>query len=153
MLVDLQGVDFDWEYPGPSIITGIPSGSPDDGANYLAFLKEMRAALPDGYSISVTAPASYYYLRNFPIANMSEVVDYIVYMTYDLHGQWDYGNKFTDPGCPEGGCLRSQINRTETQSALSMITKAGVPSNMVVVGVSSYGRSFQMSTAGKVTHF
>jgi chitinase len=33
-------------------------------------------------------------------------------------------------------------------NALSMITKAGVPSNKVVVGVASYGRSFQMTTKG-----
>ena len=33
-------------------------------------------------------------------------------------------------------------------NALSMITKAGVPSNKVVVGVTSYGRSFQMTTKG-----
>jgi hypothetical protein len=29
-----------------------------------------------------------------PIKEISEVVDYFVYMTYDLHGQWDYGNKW-----------------------------------------------------------
>ena len=79
---------------------------------------------------------------------MSEVVDYIIYMTYDLHGQWDYGNAFSDPGCPGGNCLRSDVNLTETLTALSMITKAGVPSNQVVIGVTSYGRSFQMTTAG-----
>lgn len=28
------------------------------------------------------------------IKEMSEVLDYIVYMTYDLHGQWDAGNKW-----------------------------------------------------------
>jgi hypothetical protein len=32
--------------------------------------------------------------------------------------------------------------------ALSMITKAGVPSGQVMVGVASYGRSFTMTTAG-----
>lgn len=32
--------------------------------------------------------------------------------------------------------------------ALAMITKAGVPSNKVVVGVASYGRSFKMAEAG-----
>lgn len=37
---------------------------------------------------------------------------------------------------------------TETINALSLITKAGVPSNKVVVGVTSYGRSFQMTTPG-----
>ncbi|KAI3335205.1 hypothetical protein F4824DRAFT_489691 [Ustulina deusta] len=35
-----------------------------------------------------------------------------------------------------------------TKDALSLITKAGVPSNKIVVGVSSYGRSFKMAQAG-----
>ena len=37
---------------------------------------------------------------------------------------------------------------TETLNALSMITKAGVPANKIVVGVTGYGRSFQMTTPG-----
>lgn len=37
---------------------------------------------------------------------------------------------------------------TETTNALSLITKAGAASNKVVVGVSSYGRSFKMTTPG-----
>ena len=79
---------------------------------------------------------------------MGESIDYVIYMTYDLHGQWDAGNKWTSPGCPDGNCLRSHVNETETKDALAMITKAGVPSGKVVVGVSSYGRSFKMSAAG-----
>jgi GH18 family chitinase len=34
---------------------------------------------------------------------------------------------------------------TETLSALAMVTKAGVPNHKVIVGISSYGRSFQMT--------
>jgi chitinase len=34
---------------------------------------------------------------------------------------------------------------TETISALAMITKAGVPNHKIIVGISSYGRSFQMT--------
>jgi len=79
---------------------------------------------------------------------MARSLDYIVYMTYDLHGQWDYDNKWTSSGCPSGNCLKSHINDTETNLALSMITKAGVPSNKIVVGVASYGRSFKMAEAG-----
>lgn len=44
--------------------------------------------------MGLAAPASYWYLKGFPIAEMSKVLDYIIYMTYDLHGQWDYGNKW-----------------------------------------------------------
>jgi GH18 family chitinase len=54
---------------------------------------------------------------------MAKQLDYIVYMTYDLHGmldsffgrvkeltyagQWDAGNQWATEGCPEGNCLRS----------------------------------------------
>jgi hypothetical protein len=48
------------------------------------------------------------YLKGFPIKEMAPVLDYIVYMTYDLHGQWDYGNQFSTEGCEAGNCLRSQ---------------------------------------------
>ncbi|KAH8882398.1 glycoside hydrolase, partial [Thozetella sp. PMI_491] len=141
---NLDGVDFDWEYPGAPDIPGIPPGTPDEGANYLEFLITLRSILPAGKTLSLAAPASYWYLRGFPIKDMAPIVDYIVYETYDLHGQWDYNNAFSNPGCPTGNCLRSHVNLTETNYALAMITKAGVPSNKVLVGVTSYGRSFGM---------
>ncbi|KAH8899349.1 glycoside hydrolase [Thozetella sp. PMI_491] len=110
----LDGVDFDWEYPGATDIDGTPGGFETDGPNYLKFLITLRALLkPTGKTISIAAPASYWYLRNFPISQMAEYLDYIVYMTYDLH-----------------------------------VTKAGVHTNKIFVGESSYGRSFKMAQAG-----
>ena len=143
----LDGADFDWEYPSAPDIPGIPAGSKEDGPNYLDFLKTLRGTMGDK-SISIAAPASYWYLKGFPIKDMSEVIDYIVYMTYDLHGQWDYGSPWSNPGCDKGNCLRSHVNSTETDLSLAMITKAGVPSGKVVVGVSSYGRSFGIADPG-----
>ncbi|EDN99276.1 hypothetical protein SS1G_02128 [Sclerotinia sclerotiorum 1980 UF-70] len=145
---DLDGVDFDWEYPGEPDIPGIPAGSLDDGVNYVRFFDELAAVLPAGTTQSVTAPTSYWYLAPFLILELSLIVDYVIYMTYDLHGQWDYGSAFSDASCPAGNCLRSGANLTETLESLSMITKAGVASNKVIVGVTSYGRSFQMATPG-----
>lgn len=147
----LDGVDFDWEYPGEPDIPGIPAGSAFDGIYYWEFVTLLKSALnnaaPDA-TVSIAAPASFWYLKAFPIEAISAAVDYIIFMTYDLHGQWDYGNANADIGCPAGNCLRSGVNLTETVNALSMITKAGVPSNKIVVGVTSYGRSFQMTEAG-----
>lgn len=39
------------------------------------------------------------------------------------------------------------VNLTETENSLAMVTKAGVEARKLVVGVSSYGRSFKMSSA------
>ncbi|KAI1465659.1 glycoside hydrolase family 18 protein [Daldinia caldariorum] len=122
----LDGIDIDWEYPGAPDIPGIPPGQKEDGENYLAMLKMLRSKLDKSKTLSIAAPASYWYLRPFPISNMSEVVDYI-------------------ENCPGGNCLRSHVNLTETMDALSMITKAGVSTKKVVVGVASYARSFKMA--------
>ncbi|KAF7562274.1 hypothetical protein G7046_g1854 [Stylonectria norvegica] len=140
----LDGVDFDWEYPGSTSSAG-STGPDTDASNYLQFLSLMRKKLGTGrYTMSVALPAAYWYLKPFPVEKMAPLVDYLVYMTYDLHGQWDYGNQFASPSCPSGNCLRSHVNKTETYNALSMITKAGVPASKIVVGISSYGRSFRM---------
>ncbi|KAJ2380506.1 hypothetical protein GGI05_006284, partial [Coemansia sp. RSA 2603] len=131
----LGGIDIDWEYPEKPDEPGM--GAAGESANYLELLKEIRHILPAGKTLSIAAPASYWYLKAFPIAEMSKYLDYIVYMTYDLHGQWDYGNPWT------GQYLRSHVNWTETEQALALITHAGVPSNKVLLGLAAYGRSFK----------
>eukprot|EP01133_Synstelium_polycarpum_P016622 gene16622-19747_t len=100
-------------------------------------------ALPSKYSLSIASPASYWYLRAFPIAEMSKYLDYIVFMTYDFHGQWDYDNQKNNPKSTVEPLLRSHVNWTETVESLTLITNAGVPSNKVLMGLGSYGRSFQ----------
>ncbi|OBT40386.1 hypothetical protein VE00_10085 [Pseudogymnoascus sp. WSF 3629] len=147
----LDGVDFDWEYPGaPDIPVGV-GGNPADGENYYQFLVQVRAGLnakDASKSLSIAMPASFWYLKGFPVSKLTTYLNYVVYMTYDLHGQWDYNNQWSSPGCPSGNCLRSHTNMTETINALSMLTKAGMPASKIIVGVPSYGRSFKMTTAG-----
>lgn len=91
---NLDGVDFDWEYPGADDIEDSDKGTAEDGPNYLEFMKMVKRRLPAGKTLSFAAPASYWYLRHFPVADMAKVADYMVYMTYDLHGQWDVGNEY-----------------------------------------------------------
>ena len=58
-----------------------------DGANYLEFLRKLKKVFPPGKVISIAAPASFWHLRAFPLAEMWQYVDYIIYMTYDFHGR------------------------------------------------------------------
>jgi GH18 family chitinase len=83
-----------------------PIGKKGDGAAYLSFLKILQEKMGEK-SVSIAAPASYWYLKAFPIDEIAKVIDYIVYMTYDLHGQWDYGNVNAFDSCPSGKCIRS----------------------------------------------
>ncbi|KAL2016189.1 hypothetical protein VTK56DRAFT_4078 [Thermocarpiscus australiensis] len=117
----LDGVDIGWEYPGELDIPGIPADTAASAINYLEFLVVLKNLLP-GKTVSIAAPSSFWYLQAYPIAAMSKVVDYIVFMTYDLHGQWDANNKWSQDGCSSGMCLRSHINLTETMTALSMVS-------------------------------
>ncbi|KUM66694.1 hypothetical protein ACN42_g386 [Penicillium freii] len=141
---NLDGIDFDWEYPGATDIPGVPAGTSGETSDYLEFLKLMKKTIGDR-SLSIALPASYWYLKAFPIAKMAPYLSYFIYMTYDLHGQWDHGNAYADVACPAGNCLRSHVNKTETLNSLALITKADVPASKVVVGISSYGRSFGMT--------
>lgn len=90
----LDGVDIDWEYPGAPDLPDIPTADPVEGENYFLFLQKLRSLLPPSKSVSFAAPASFWYLRGFPIAKIIKVVDYVVYMTYDLHGQVCYDRLF-----------------------------------------------------------
>ncbi|KAL4924789.1 glycoside hydrolase superfamily [Aspergillus undulatus] len=83
---DLDSVNIDWEYPGAPDLPTFNPGTKEDRPNYLAFLVVLKNLLP-GKSVAITAPASYWYLKQFPIEQISKIVNYIVYMTYDLHGQ------------------------------------------------------------------
>lgn len=80
---DLDGIDFDWEYPGVPDMNWLPHSSPDEGINYAQFLILMRSKLPNK-SISFAAPASFWYMKAFDIELMAKIADYIIYMTYDL---------------------------------------------------------------------
>ncbi|OQE16113.1 hypothetical protein PENSTE_c025G06168 [Penicillium steckii] len=120
-------------------IPNAPPGSPDEGKDYRDFLSLLRSRLPSEKSISIALPASYWYLKQYPVTDIAHYVDYFIYMTYDFHLQWDVGNKNVMPGCEGGNCLRPHINKTETHDTLAMITKAGVEARQLMIGINSYG--------------
>lgn len=106
-----DGVDFDWEYPGAPD----RGGSPDDGKNFVTFLKELddvNKQQPDKYVVSFTAPTSYWYPRWFDLKAV-DYVDWINVMSYDPHGTWDSTN-------PIGNHIYAHTNLTEIKNALDL---------------------------------
>lgn len=84
----LDGIDLDWEYPS----AGDRGGDPDDAANFVTLLAELREAfgkINPGWEISATVPTSYWYLRGFDVQGMDRHLSYFNLMSYDLHGMWD----------------------------------------------------------------
>lgn len=132
----LDGIDIDYEYPSASD----RGGYPEDKMNFVQLVKEMRSAFGSNYLITIAAPASYWYLQNFAIGEMSQYVDFINVMTYDIHGTWDADIASLGP------FVRSHTNIKETELALELFLRDGVPSQKLVLGLAYYGRSFQLAS-------
>lgn len=60
--------------------------------------------------------------------------------SYDLHGTWDRGNKWT------GAFLNTHTNLTEIDQALDLIWRNDIDPGMVVLGLAFYGRGFTVSS-------
>ncbi|OOQ86760.1 hypothetical protein PEBR_19882 [Penicillium brasilianum] len=81
---DFDGVDLDWEYPEATD----RSGKPEDYKNFPTFMKNLKNAL-DGTggrnTLSITLPASYWYLQHFDLKNLAKHVSFFNIMSYDMH--------------------------------------------------------------------
>lgn len=128
-----DGVDLDWEYPG----TDDRSGRDVDFANFPKFLSRLRSSLTLlDKGVTITIPASYWYLQHFDIKALSDSVDWFNIMSYDLHGMWDKGNKWT------GNFLNAHTNLTEIDLAMDLLWRNDIDPYKVVMGMGFYGRSF-----------
>lgn len=110
---NFDGIDIDYEYP----TADDRGGSPGDTDNYVLLVKELRSALGTSGLITIAAPASYWYLRHFKIGQMSQYLDFINVMTYDIHGVWDQDIKSLGP------YVRPHTNIVEVEDALKLFIR------------------------------
>ena len=73
-----DGIDLDWEYPGTERY-----GRETDKENYVVFLKELREAITRSnlkIIVTITAPASYWYLQQFQIDECQKYCEYSLFL-------------------------------------------------------------------------
>ncbi|KAJ7804323.1 glycoside hydrolase family 18 protein [Mycena olivaceomarginata] len=124
---NLDGLDFDWEYPALSGI-GCNTKTANDTANFLAFIEELRAD-PLGSTLILSAatamtPFTDWDGKPFDVSGFSKVLNYIAIMVYDINESF------------RNGSVASAVNAWQA---------AGMPLAKIVLGVASYGHSFRVS--------
>jgi GH18 family chitinase len=132
---DFDGIDLDWEYPEADD----RNGRPEDYKNFPKFMSRLKNELkktPGRSEISITLPASYWYLQHFDLKALAKHVSFFNIMSYDMHGTWDRDNKWT------GAFLNAHTNLTEIKSSLDLLWRNDVQGDQVVMGLAFYGRSY-----------
>ena len=82
-----DGIDCDWEYPGPYAGMNF-TGSSADYTNFATLLQQVRTAIGTNKEISVCLSATPAKLNGFDWPAMVAVVDSLNLMTYDIQGGW-----------------------------------------------------------------
>lgn len=133
---NLDRIDLVWEYPNAPDIPNIPVDDKNDGKRYLELLKLIKFKLPSRKTLSITIPASYWYLKNFPIKDMQKHIDYQVYMAYDMRRTWDSNSD---------NVIRYHTDKTEVVEALRMLDMTGFEIGKTYGGIANYGRSYKFA--------
>ncbi|KAK4233286.1 glycosylhydrolase family 18-9 [Achaetomium macrosporum] len=131
-----DGIDIDWEYP----VAEDRGGRGVDYENFVSFMRALNLRMKwfRRRFVSLTLPASYWYLQHFDIVGLEPLVDWFNIMTYDMHGSWDLTNKWTGP------FANSHTNMTEIQDALDLLWRNDISPRKVTFGMAFYSRSFTL---------
>ncbi|CAI4213627.1 unnamed protein product [Parascedosporium putredinis] len=120
-------------------------------------LSGIKRVVSFGGWVDSTAPDRFKTWRNAALPeNVDKVANTLVAFAMEnrldgLDIDWEYPAApdipDIDPADPDEGRSYLELLKT-TMGALTLITKAGVPSNKIIVGVASYGRAFKMAEPG-----
>ena len=128
----LDGIDIDWEYPGSA-----SNGLDVDRRNYTLLLEDIRKEISkyDSESLLTAAiPAGPYMADRYELKQVSEILDYINMMSYDLES-------------PSKGSLHCALYDGEgtvkgcsIDSTISQWTHLGVSKDKICLGMAFYGK-------------
>ena len=151
-----DGLDLDWEYPAVSG-HNLPNATAlkDNKDNFVTFLSEYKAAyeaegLATGRArVLLTAAVGVgqgTVEKAYDVQGMSENLDFINLMAYDMHGSWEAETGHQQ--CPlreiVGGSVLNYSASVEW-AVEDWIAKGAAPQKLVV-GTGTFGRSFELAS-------
>jgi len=141
---NLDGIDFDWEYPNHQGI-GCNVISDDDSANFLSFLQELRKDATGAKLILTVAAGSTPFAGTdgTPMTDVSafaQVLNHVAIMNYDIWGSW---SDTVGPNAPLNDTC-APVQAGSAVSAVKAWTDAKFPASQLVLGVAAYGHSFSV---------
>ncbi|UXI66541.1 glycosyl hydrolase family 18 protein [Tahibacter amnicola] len=168
-----NGVDIDYEYATSMNNAGNPLdwsiANPRRAAlmqGYVALMKTLREKLDAAsaqdnkyYLLTVAAPASGYLLRGMETYQVTQYLDYVNIMSYDLHGAW---NEFVGPNAAlyddgrDAELVRWNVYSTPQYGNIGYLNtdwayhyfRGAMPAGRINIGVPYYTRGWRNVSGG-----
>ncbi len=144
---NLDGIDFDWEYPNQAGAGNVHRV--EDIKNFTLLLKTVREELDamakaEGEGIhylqTIATGADEAYINNTELGEAHRYLDFINIMTYDFYNGW---HKTTGHHSNYKPSARPGLDKNNVLHAVDLHVKAGVPLKKLNLGIPFYGRKWE----------
>jgi len=138
-----DGFDLDWEYPAQR------DGGANDKSNFAILIKEFRQEF-DKHGLLLTAAvaaAANSVDQSYDVPALSQYLDIINVMAYDLHGSWDEVTGQNAPLYASPADVSDNQKQLNVNAAIKGWIQRGADPQKLALGLGIYGRTYTLANA------